>query len=259
MNALVTGGTKGIGKEIVRNLLRNNIPTIFTGRNLDEIQNAELSFHSPIVRGLPLDFASMDSIQTFFQMVHGHHVQPNILIHNAGYLSLRPFEKPKNVSKLYQINSIGPLILTQHFLPKMMESNKGHILFNAPPLQFDDKVKYLTPYLQSKFAQTTYMKSLSYILKDYSITANTMWTAYPLWTDAISKRNIGRQEDCMDPAILARVVEEVIFSEDPRFFKGNELIDRDYLQGKGIPVEQYRLGENSGTLLDDLFLKKLTS
>ena len=41
MRALVTGGTKGVGFEIVKSMIQNNIPTLFTGRNLVEIKEAE--------------------------------------------------------------------------------------------------------------------------------------------------------------------------------------------------------------------------
>lgn len=260
MRALVTGGTKGVGFEIVKSMIRNNIPTLFTGRNLMEIEEAEIKqnqIQPNFAKGVELDFSNMNSIQNFLKTKEVNDFQPNILIHNAGYLSIRPYEKPINVQKLFLVNAIGPIIITQHFLPSMIKDNNGHIFFNSPPLHFDKKVKFLTPYLQSKFAQTTYMKSLAYILHNKNISANSVWTSFPLWTDAISKRDIGKKEDCMDPSIVSRVMEEIMFEEDPLFFKGNEIVDEEYLTAKGIPLSTFALGKNSGIHLDDLFLQKL--
>lgn len=260
MRALVTGGTKGVGFEIVKSMVQNNIPTLFTGRDSLEIREAEIKqneIQPNFAKGIELDFSNMNSIQNFLKTKEVNQFQPNILVHNAGYLSIRPYEKPINVQKLFLVNAIGPIILTQHFLPSMIKNDNGHIFFNAPPLNFDKKVKFLTPYLQSKFAQTTYMKSLAYILHNKNISANTVWTSFPLWTDAISKRGIGKKEDCMHPSIVSRVMEEIMFEEDPLFFKGNEIIDEEYLVSKGIPLSTFALGQNSGIHLDDLFLQKL--
>ena len=41
--ALVTGGTRGIGKEIVKKFIKNDIFTIFTGRTKDTI--LKTNFH----------------------------------------------------------------------------------------------------------------------------------------------------------------------------------------------------------------------
>jgi short-subunit dehydrogenase len=136
--------------------------------------------------------------------------------------------------------------------------DKGHIFFFSPPSKIDDKVKYLTPYLQSKYSQTTYMKSLSHILKEKDISVNSIWTDYPLWTDAIRKRKIGNQNDCAHPSIIADMILEVMDKEDPKVFKGNELIDRKYLLKKNIDLNKYFYEEKYTKKLDNLFLSHLT-
>lgn len=257
MKAVITGGTKGVGLELVKFMKEKNIPTIFTGRHIEEVFSVQQDLKSSTIHGMELDLTSMYSIERFLTKIKSSRIQPNILIHNAGYLSLHPYEKARNIQKLFMVNSIGPIAITQHLLPSMMQQNYGHIIFNAPPLQFDKKLKYLTPYLQSKFAQTTYMKSLAYLLKDKKISCNSCWTSFPLWTDAIKKRKIGTKEECMDPAIISKMMEEIIFNENPLTFKGNELVDKDYLTSKNIDLSQFALGQKSGISLDDLFLKKL--
>lgn len=257
--ALVTGGTKGIGYSILESFVNLGIPTIFTGRDKHEVKKIQNSFPKKMTIGMELDLAKMESIESFTNKMDNMNIKPNILIHNAGYLSLNAREKPRNIQKLFMVNTIGPIILTQHFLPNLIEKNKGHVIFNSPPIKYDDKLKYLTPYLQSKFAQTSYMHSLSHVLQDKKISVNSMWTAFPLWTDAISKRQIGKMNECVSPKILARVVEEVIYNENPLTFKGNEIIDKNYLISKNINLMQYSLGVNSGISLDALFMDKLQS
>ena len=69
-------------------------------------------------------------------------IDPTIIVHNAGYLSVRPTEKLSNIHKLFLVNSIGPISITEHFLPKMKQNNNGHLIFNSPPIHFDRKMKY---------------------------------------------------------------------------------------------------------------------
>lgn len=248
MLALVTGGTKGVGSEIVSMLSRKQIPTIYTGRTLlNDIQSSDFTI------GKELDLSSHDSIQNFLNELKKENLKPNLLIHNAGVLSIKPTESPRKIQQMFMTNAIGPLLITQELLPHI---EQGHILFNAPPYTIDDKVKFLTPYMQSKLAQTTYMKSLAHILQDKPISVNSFWTAYPLWTSALKLRNIGSRDICMHPKILARVVEEVIFHEHPNFFKGNQLIDQEYLTRKKIDLNQFKLGDHVENL-DTLFLSHL--
>lgn len=254
--ALVFGGTRGIGLEITKMFHRNQIPVVFTGTKLSKVKQLQNEFDSDLVYGTDLDLGCLFSIEKFKKKMLSYHFRPNILIYNAGYLSLRQTEKDVNVQKLFQINTVSPIILTSFFLPHLLASKKGHVIFNSPPYIIDDKVKFLTPYIQSKLGQTTYMKSLAHIVHDKNISCNSIWTNYPLWTDAIKLRNVGTKEQCVHPSILSRVVEEIIWNEDPKIFKGNEIIDDTYLKSKNIDIENFFLGDNVHKL-DDLFLSHL--
>lgn len=256
MNAIVTGGTRGVGFELVKYFTKNNIPTIFTGRNKNELNHVEHVIDTNLAYGIHLDLTDTNSIQQFLNRIDSMRIDPTIIVHNAGYLSVRPNEKLSNIHKLFLVNSIGPISITEHFLPKMKQNNNGHLIFNSPPIHFDRKMKFMTPYLQSKFSQTTYMKSLAYTLRNYKISSNSMWTGFPLWTDAIEKRKIGTKDQCVHPSILSHVVDQIIFSENPMTFKGHELIDKNYLKEKNIPVEQFYLGKKSGISLEELFSKQ---
>lgn len=256
-SALVFGGTRGVGLEITKMFHRNRVPVVFTGTNKEKIKKVEETFNSRSVYGTELDLACLNSIEMFKKKMNSFHFRPSILVYNAGYLSLRPYEKDVNIRKLFQINTISPIILTSFFLPEMIKANNGHIIFNSPPYVIDKKVKFLTPYIQSKLGQTTYMKSVSHIVQHKNISCNSIWTNYPLWTDAIKLRNVGAKEQCVDPSILSRVVEEIIWKENPKTFKGNEIMDESYLQSKNIDTHQYFLGDRVKKL-DELFLSHLT-
>ena len=251
--AFITGGTRGVGYEILKKFTENNIFTIFTGRNIDEVKKIENKFSKEKCSGYELNMANMYSVEKFLNNTRYLKKQPNIIIHNAGYLSTNPIETISHYQRLFSVNTISPILLTQHFLPHI---EKGHLFFVSPPYSIDSKVKYLTPYLQSKYAQTTYMKSLSQILSRKEIGVNSIWTKYPLWTDAIEKRKMGEKNQCVHPKIIADILFDIIEKEDPLFFKGNEIIDDDYLKKKEIDIKPYLFSDDV-IYLDDLFLSKL--
>ena len=248
--ALVTGGTRGIGKEIVKKFTTNNIFTVFTGRTKESIQNTNYEWKHNKSLGIELDLSNLDSVELFLKELKQRKLNPNIIIHNAGYLSLFPKETPKHLEKLFLVNTISPIVITEELLPNI---EKGHLFFISPPSTIDKKVHYLRPYLQSKFAQTTYMKSLSYELKKKDISVNSLWTKYPLWTDAIKHRKIGNKNECVDPSIIADIIYDIMKTKDPLLYKGNEILDKDYLEEKGIDIEKYFYGKKI-QYLDGIFL-----
>ena len=98
-SALVFGGTRGIGLEITKMFHRNNVPVVFTGTNMEKIKSVEEKFNSRSVYGTDLDLACLESIEKFKKKMESFYFRPNILVYNAGYLSLRPYEKDVNVQK----------------------------------------------------------------------------------------------------------------------------------------------------------------
>ncbi len=259
MQAIVFGGTRGVGRQIVDALYHRQIPVIFTGTDHFKTKQIEKEFNNQkALRGMALKMEEPEKFPRFVENVYKSGFQPNILIFNAGYLSLRAHEKDQNLQKLFQINTLAPIMLTEHFLPQMQKKNYGHLVYTSPTYKIDDKVRYLTPYMQSKLAQTTYMKSMARVLRYHNISCNSVWTKYPLWTDALRLRNIGSREECVDPRIMVHVIEEILFHENPLTFKGNELIDDSYLRTKGVDTSNYFLGTKTRDL-DEVFLSHLKS
>lgn len=64
-NALITGGTSGIGLACVKELIKDNVNVCITGRN--EIKGAEASKVSPLVKFQQLDMIDWNKIPDFIQ------------------------------------------------------------------------------------------------------------------------------------------------------------------------------------------------
>ena len=269
--ALVTGGTRGVGKELTKMFLNRNVNVIMTGRNLDNVKKVEniLNSHAAEnnrkarVTGYELNFTDLDG-NKLLNKLKNKEIKPTYLINNAGSLMLDNIKNvtPKRMKIMYEVNTFGPLLLTKYCIDEMLKKKYGAILFNSPPYIIDDKTKYLMPYMQTKLAQTTFMKSLSHSIaknSDMEILVSSFWTNYPLLTDAILKNGVGTEEDCMHPSILSKTVEELLFNTANKHeYLGKEIIDKHFLTERNVDLTQFKMSESRDIKdLDLLFFQHL--
>jgi len=265
--ALVTGGTKGVGKELAKMFKKNNYNVIITGRNesnainvADEL-NSNDRYSNGIVKGYKLDFTDIINSKKILNKLDNKDIKPTFLINNAGTLNTKNIDNItlKNFDNLLKVNTIGPMLLSKYCID-IIRYNTDHytgILFNTPPYNIDDKTSYLLPYMQSKLAQTTLMKSLSKLSINNNALVCGFWTKYPLLTDAIIERKIGKENNCMHPSILAKTLEELLFNtNNPTHFNSKVIIDEDFLKERNISTNNFKMGQNIKKL-DTLFFDYL--
>ena len=184
----------------------------------------------------------------------------DVVIHNAGMLSRDGLDTvtTSRQLKMFMINTIGPIAITKTVLPNMINSKSGHILFFCPEYAIDEKTTYLTPYMQSKLAQTTFMKSIANmgIIKKSNIGVAGFWTRYGLHTDALTHRQIGKKEICMDPSIVSEMV-SLLLEENPSTINGKVFYDHEYLLSKQVDLNKFKLG-GEPVFLDKMFFEHLS-
>ena len=263
---LVTGGTRGVGLEIAKMFKLNNFDVVITGKDkkyakyiAKKINNEYYS--KSRATGYKLDFLDLDSSSILLNKLDSKKIKPSYVINNAGVLMLNNIDEitEKQLHTMFRVNTFGPMLLTKLCKESIWKNKEGGILFNSPPYKIDEKTTHLMPYMQSKLAQTTFMKSLANSIpcKDHNILVSSFWTNYPLLTDAIIKRKIGKEEDCMHPKILADTVKELVINTENRImYNGKELIDEEFLIHNNKDLSIYQMGKNVQKL-DQLFMKHL--
>ncbi|WP_407571895.1 SDR family NAD(P)-dependent oxidoreductase [Deinococcus altitudinis] len=134
--AIITGGSRGLGKNMVQHVAKGGTDVIFTYQSRDaEAQAlvAELQASGRRAAALPLDVSRADTSDHFVAQVQGvltgwgaEHFQ--FLVNNAGIGIHASFEQttPEQMDLLYAIHVKGPFFLTQKLLPLM--SDGGRIL-----------------------------------------------------------------------------------------------------------------------------------
>ncbi len=131
--ALVTGGTKGIGEAIVRDLLSVGFNVAFTARTRSDIQAASEDFSRDggrRVLGLPADVRDPDSCGSVVQEVVERFGGLDLLVNNAGVGRFAPIQEMSLEDWHVQIdtNLSGVFYLSRAAIPTLKKSGDAWIL-----------------------------------------------------------------------------------------------------------------------------------
>ncbi|KAL3443280.1 hypothetical protein BJX65DRAFT_200013 [Aspergillus insuetus] len=126
---LVTGGNAGLGKETIRQLLQHNPAHIFLAARSEQKAKAaldELRASSPNadtkLTWLPLDLSSTTSVRDAAATFKAQSTRLDILILNAGVMSLPPGETDLGHEIQLGTNHTGHFLLTTLLLPTLLRT-----------------------------------------------------------------------------------------------------------------------------------------
>ncbi len=171
--ALVTGGSKGIGKTIAKRFLEQGYVVRTCARNGDELNATvnELKKHGPI-EGTVLDLASRDAIAKYCKAWVG---PLHTLVNNAAICHVKRIDEATDDSKYWDevmdINLNGVHFLTRGLLKHIPD--EGRIVNISSQLGVEARAGY-GAYCASKFALTGLTKVWAKELGPRGITVNAV-------------------------------------------------------------------------------------
>jgi len=131
-NALLTGGSRGLGPYIGRALAREGVNMALTARSEADLRTVadELAQMGVKAKALPADITDAASRTQLLERVRDEFGGIDILINNAGIerLSLYTSLSPEFIETMIQTNLAAPLLLTRLLLPEMMRQGSGHVV-----------------------------------------------------------------------------------------------------------------------------------
>lgn len=179
--ALVTGGNRGIGLEVCRQLAAQGLTVILTSRNFHKGQVAaeELRTGGATVVYHQLDVADAASVAKARDFVGREFGRLDVLVNNAG---VYPDEgvsvlevAERQVREAFEINALGALRTSQAFVPMMIEHNYGRVVnVSSGAGAITGMGGYTAAYKLSKVALNALTRILAQETRRYNIKVNTM-------------------------------------------------------------------------------------
>ena len=132
--ALITGASRGLGREIARLLAQEGTRLILTARGAEPLQAVtdELRAHTEVV-ALPGDVGDPAHVERLVQLGLDHFGRIDVLVNNASTIGPSPMPTlaayPLDaLAEVFQVNTIAPLHLIQRVLPSMRAQRDGVIV-----------------------------------------------------------------------------------------------------------------------------------
>ncbi|GAO31563.1 SDR family oxidoreductase [Geofilum rubicundum] len=165
--AFITGASSGIGLETVKYLVTKGWQVAATMRNPDAA--AELK-DLPGVRVYALDVTQPDNVKSVVQTVWQDFGGIDVVINNAGYGAIGPFESATEAQIQLQMdtNFMGTVRVMKAFIPLLKQQKKG-VLINLSSVAGRVGMPLYNIYHASKFAVEGLTESLYYELRPFGI------------------------------------------------------------------------------------------
>ena len=132
--ALVTGGTRGLGKAMARGLAEAGASLIVTGRKQARADEAAVELASVTGRsclGVACHMGDWEQIDALVERAYGELGRVDILVNNAGinpaFMTVAEITS-EFFDKLYAVNVKGPMRLAAQIAPRMGEAGGGSIV-----------------------------------------------------------------------------------------------------------------------------------
>jgi len=180
--ALITGGSRGIGKAVAAAFAREGAKLALCARHADELQQtvAELRGMRAEAKGWTCDVTMEASVEEF---VHGAQTtfgRIDVLVNNAGVMT-RPAPlvelEVRKWDYTIAVNLRGPFLVTQAILPFMLKQKSGSIINVSSTLgrgAYPNFVAYAT----SKWGLEGFTKTLAAELGSARIRVNSVEPGY---------------------------------------------------------------------------------
>ncbi len=176
--AVVTGGARGIGLAITRELIKQGVTVVICSRTPNELKKAarELNAARKNVYDFVADVSDKHHCNKLIDFSHRILGGIDILVNNAGiYGPIGPLEE-NDIDlwlKTIQVNLLGTVYLSRAVLPIMKKNGRGKIInIIGSGVGGPKSLPRFSAYFSSKIAVAGFTESLSEELKNYNIQVN---------------------------------------------------------------------------------------
>jgi short-subunit dehydrogenase len=207
--ALITGASRGVGKQIAFCMADLGCNLILHSRNLSHTKElkAELEKKGIKVFAVQAELAKADQVQAMLKEIDSIVPQVDIVFNNAAIMTEYTSEYWKVPAEDYrlsfEVNVIAIIDICQHYTPKMIANGFGRLVNTTSGIS---KEPELAAYSASKAALTKYVQDVAPRLDGTGVTMNLLDPGW-LRTDLGGPDAPNSVETCIPGAVLPALLD----------------------------------------------------
>ncbi len=162
--AIVTGGTRGIGRAIAESLLEEGMNVCVSARKMEEIESVVRELEGGgegRVTGAACDVRDDVEVKALFEHTVAEFGGVDVLVNNAGIGIYKPVEEmaPEEFRAVLETNLFGVFYCSREAIPVMKQRGGGYII-NISSLAGTNAHPRMTAYNASKFGLNGFSEAL---------------------------------------------------------------------------------------------------
>jgi 3-oxoacyl-[acyl-carrier protein] reductase len=234
--ALVTGGSRGIGKAIAQKLAEtSNVAVGYSNSKeqaVEVVNSIQASGGNAIA--VQIDVTDNQSVEKCFELVEKELSSVEILVNNAGITkdNIFPRLKQDDWDSVIDTNLTGSFRASQRAIKGMMKNKWGRIVFISSVAGISGNMGQ-SNYAASKAGMIGLAKTISKELGSRNITSNVIAPWY-IDTDMTSFLNDEQKEDIIGQLSIKRVGKPEDIANMVSFLCSDE---SEYITGQVIPID----------------------
>ena len=225
---LITGATSGIGYELALLFAQNRHNLVIVSRDLHEMQAKAVEFKDfgIDVKTIQADLFDTEAAFSVCEKVDAMGINIDILVNDAGQGLYGKFEDTDIYRELdiIQLNISSLIILTKHFLKKMIANQQGKIL-NLASIASKSPGPWQSVYHGTKAFVLSFTEAVREEVKEHNVTVTALLPGVTD-TDFFNKADMNRSKavqdkDAMaDPKNVAKDGYEALMDGDDKVVSG---------------------------------------
>ncbi|WP_026450121.1 SDR family oxidoreductase [Aequorivita capsosiphonis] len=236
--AVITGGTKGIGKATVLEFLSLGAEVIFTSRSKEDVNAFEKQLQNDGHKtfGIVSDVSEKEGIEAIFSEVKKRWDTLDILVNNAG-INIRKAAvdyTEDEYQKIIGINLTAPFLLSRKLYPFLKKSGNAAIV-NVASVSAVVDTKTGSPYGMSKAGLVMQTKNLATEWAEDGIRVNAM---SPWFTETPLTHDLLKLKERIDPVLKHTPLARVAQAEEMANIIAFLAMDKSsYITGQNLVVD----------------------
>jgi len=241
--AVITGSSRGIGKNIALRLARAGADIVVAAKSELSRDSLPGSIHETVSEiealgrqalAVRTNVRDTDQLESMVEAALERFGRIDILINNAGALHWRSIADtpPKRYDLMMEVNARAAFIASHFVVPHMIERGSGTIIQMSPPIDLR-MLPGKTGYCMSKFGMSLLAMGMGAEVKATEIKSCALWPATAIESQATINHKLGGPQFWRTADILADAVGAILAANSEQV-NGKCLVDEDVLSMMGV-------------------------